>query len=82
MWVYLYLFLRNCLRKLRKDVQDEQRASPLSFNVFFLENRANVCTNFILPETRLAAEDLRQDTVMSIIISFQAIIFQKSHCQS
>ena len=37
--VYLYLLLRNSFRKPRKGVQNERwRATPLSFNVSFLEN--------------------------------------------
>jgi len=37
--VYLYLFLRNSIRKPRKGVQNERsRATLLSFNVSFLEN--------------------------------------------
>ena len=37
--VCLYLLLRNYFRKPRKDVQDEpQRATPLSSDVFYLED--------------------------------------------
>jgi len=37
--VYQYLLLCYCFQKPRKDVQDERlRVTPLSFNVFFLEN--------------------------------------------
>jgi len=36
--VYLHLFLRNCLRNSRKDVEDEALTrDPTVFNAFFLE---------------------------------------------
>jgi len=38
------------------------------------------CTNLILPETRVPAEDFRRWQYVSIFISFHAIIFRMSHC--
>jgi len=54
--VYLYLIVSNRFQKPRKDVQEEHYCvTPLSLNVFYLENPSEH-----LPETTVPAEDLRR----------------------
>jgi len=54
------------------------RATPLYFNVFFLESPSEYPhrTNLTLPETRVPAEDFNRWQYVSIFISFHAIIFR------
>jgi len=59
-WLHLHLRLRSIESQEKMFKTSVNAATPLSFNVFFLENPSEYPHKLTLPETRVPAEALHR----------------------